>query len=169
MGGQVMARRATFAKGKYYVELAANSEKDQTPALRAFVTEMEKRLAGRSTPPEAIAWFPPDKLTAVRLIPQSVLGVSLLKRGYVAQYAVGKAFVVAEVSPESASDVLRKLRARFGQSVAAQVADEAFQANDQYLGGLCIFRKGRYLGGYANLPEGKDAATLATTLAARIP
>jgi hypothetical protein len=169
MGGQVMPRRASFCKGKYYVELAPHPDKDHTPALQAFVAEMEKRISGRSAPPDALAWFPPDKLTAARLIPQSVWGLSLLKRGYVAQYELGKAFVVAEVSPESASDVLKKLRERFGQSVAAQVADEAFQTNDQYLGGLCIFRKGRYLGGFANLPEGKDAAALATSLAARIP
>jgi hypothetical protein len=169
MGGQIMPRRAAFCKGKYYVELAANPEKDYTLALEAFVAEMEKRISGRSAPPAALAWFPPEKVTSVRLIPESVLGLSLLKRGYVAQYESGKAFVVAEASPESATAVLKKLRKSFGQTVTAQVADEAFRANDQYLGGLCFFRKGRYLGGFANLPEGKDAAALAASLAARLP
>jgi hypothetical protein len=94
MGGQILPRRATFCKDKYYVELAANPEKDHTPALKAFVGEMEKRIVGRSTPPDALAWFPTEKLMSARLIPESVLGLRPLKRGYVAQYESGKAFVV---------------------------------------------------------------------------
>jgi hypothetical protein len=97
------------------------------------------------------------------------LGLRLLKRGYVAQYESGKAFVVAEASAESASAVMAKLRERFGATTPAEIADEAFQAKDQYLGGLCFFRKGRYLGGFANLPDAQDGASLAAALAARIP
>jgi hypothetical protein len=169
MGGQILPRRATFCKGKYYVELAANPEKDHTPALKVFVGEMEKRIAGRSTPPDALAWFPPEKLMSARLIPESVLGLRPLKRGYVAQYESGKAFVVVEESAESAAAVMNKLRERIGQTTPTKIADEAFQANDRYLGGLCVFRKGRYLGGFANLPRPQDAATLATALVGRIP
>ncbi len=169
MGGQILPRRATFCKDKYYVELAANPEKDHTPALKAFVGEMEKRIVGRSTPPDALAWFPTEKLMSARLIPESVLGLRLLKRGYVAQYESGKAFVVAEESAESAAAVMNKLRERIGQTTPTKIADEAFQANDRYLGGLCVFRKGRYLGGFANLPRPQDAATLATALVGRIP
>jgi len=169
MGGQISPRRASFAKGKFYVELAANPDKDHTPALQAFVAALEKRIEGRSKPPEALAWFPPDGLASVRLIPESVLGLRALKRGYVAQYGESKAFIVIEESPESASAVLQKLRARFADATGAKVADEAFQAKDQYLGGLCVFRKGKYLGGYANTPEPGDAATLAAKLAARLP
>lgn len=169
MGGQILPRRATFCKDKYYVELAANPEKDHTPALKAFVEEMEKRIVGRSTPPDALAWFPTEKLMSARLIPESVLGLRLLKRGYVAQYEAGKAFVVAEESAESAAAVMNKLRERIGQTTPTKIADEAFQANDRYLGGLCVFRKGRYLGGFANLPRPQDAASLATALVGRIP
>jgi hypothetical protein len=169
MGGQILPRRATFCKDKYYVELAANPEKDHTPALKAFVEEMEKRIVGRSTPPDALAWFPTEKLMSARLIPESVLGLRLLKRGYVAQYEAGKAFVVVEESAESAAAVMNKLRERIGQTTPTKIADEAFQANDRYLGGLCVFRKGRYLGGFANLPRPQDAASLATALVGRIP
>ena len=169
MGGQILPRRATFCKDKYYVELAANPEKDHTPALKAFVEEMEKRILGRSTPPDALAWFPTEKLMSARLIPESVLGLRPLKRGYVAQYEAGKAFVVAEESAESAAAVMNKLRERIGQTTPTKIADEAFQANDRYLGGLCVFRKGRYLGGFANLPRPQDAASLATALVGRIP
>ena len=169
MGGQISPRRASFAKGKFYVELAANPDKDHTSALQAFVAELEKRIQGRSTPPEALAWFPADGLVSVRLIPKSVLGLRALKRGYVAEYAQGKAFIVMEESPESAATVLQKLRTRFTDATGAKVADEAFKAKDEYLGGLCIFRKGKYLGGYANAPEPSEAASLATTLVARIP
>ena len=169
MGGQIMPRRALFCKDKYYVELAANPEKDQTAALRAFVREAEKRIPGRSLPPAALSWFPTEKLASVRLIPESVLGLRLLKRGFVAHYEQGQAFVVIEASPESAAAVLSKLRQRFGEAAPAQVADEAFQADDQYLGGMCVFRKGRYIGGFANMPDPKDATTQAASLAEHIP
>jgi hypothetical protein len=169
MGGQVMPRRALFCKDKYYVELAANPEKGRTEALRAFVGEAEKRITGRSTPPAALSWFPAEKLTSVRLIPESVLGLRLLKRGFVAHYEQGQAFVVIEQSPESAVAVLSKLRQRFGEATPTQVADEAFQADDQYLGGLCVFRKGRYIGGFANMPDTNEATTQAASLAEHIP
>ena len=169
MGGQILPRRALFCKGKYYVELAANPEKGQEAALRAFVSATETRITGRSTPPAALSWFPSAKLASVRLIPESVLGLRLLKRGFVAHYEQGQAFVVMEESPGSAAAVLSQLRQRFGEATAARVADEAFQTDDQYLGGLCMFRKGRYIGGFANMPDAKDATTQATSLAERIP
>lgn len=169
MGGQILPRRASFAKGKFYVELAANPGEDYRRTLRAFVVELEKRIEGRSAPPEALAWFPAEGLTSVRLIPQSVLGLPPLKRGYVGQYATGQAFIVTEASAESAAAVLATLRERFAGATAAGVADEAFQSKDQYLGGICIFRKGKYLGGYANTSGPHEAANLAATLAARLP
>jgi hypothetical protein len=169
MGGQITPRRALFCKDKYYVELAANPEKGQTAVLQAFVKAAEKRIAGRSTPPAALSWFPTGKLTSVRLIPESVLGLRLLERGFVAHYDQGQAFVVIEQSPETASAVMGKLRQRFGEAAPAQVADEAFQADDQYLGGLCMFRKGRYIGGFANMPDAKGATTQAASLAEHIP
>ncbi|HUU13791.1 MAG TPA: DUF6599 family protein [Terriglobia bacterium] len=169
MGGQVQPRRAVFAKDKFYVELAANPDKDHTPALRAFVAEIEKRIAGRTDPPEALSWFPAEKLVSVRLIPESVLGLSALRRGYAAQYEYGKAFVVQEDSAGSAAAVMGKLRKRFDPTRAAQVADEAFKATDKYLGGICFFRKGRFIGGFANLSDDEDGPALARTLAARIP
>jgi hypothetical protein len=169
MGGQVMPRRGTFAKGNHYVEISATPDVDHTPVLTAFIAAMEKRVEGSSTPPDALVWFPPEKLVSARLIPESVLGVRLLKRGYVAQYDQGKAFLVLETSPQSATAVMTKLRARYPAAQAAPVADEALQLQDKYLGGVCFFRKGKYIGGYANMPDGATAATASATLAARIP
>ena len=169
MGGQVLPRRGTFAKGNYYVEISAMPDVDHTPAITAFVTAMEARLEGRTTLPDALAWFPPEKLVSARLIPESVLGVRLLKRGYVAQYDQGKAFVVLETSSESAAAVMSKLRQRYPTAQATQIADEALQMQDKYLSGVCFFRKGQYIGGYANMPDGAAAVTASASLAARIP
>ncbi len=171
MGGQILPRKATFAKGKYYVELAAEPERDHSAALRAFALAMEKRLSGQTEPPEVLRWFPPERLVAgsVRLVPESVLGLRLLQRGYVAEYEFGKAFLVAESTPEAAAAVMSKLRARWGQTKPVQVADEGFEASDRFLGRLCFFRKGRYIGGFANLREGEDAVALSSRLAARTP
>jgi hypothetical protein len=63
---------------------------------------------------------------------------------------------------------MQKLRARFGQVAAANLADEAFAADDQYLGRLFIFRKARLIGGYSIKAEGHDPAALAAALAAQV-
>ena len=172
MGGQVQAQSALFAKGKYYVEIAevaANAEADHSATIQAFVAKIQERLEGRDTAPEALEWFPKESLASVRLVPESVLGLRLLKRGYVAKYAQGQAFVVLEATPESAVEVMKKLRERFEGASPAQIGDEAFQAKAPYLEGICVFRKGRYVAGYANLPEAQQAVTLAAKLAIRIP
>jgi hypothetical protein len=169
MGGQIMPRRGTFAKGKYYVEISATPDIDHSAALTAFTAAMEKRLEGSSTPPDALGWFPKEKLVSVRLIPESVIGVRLLKRGYVAQYDTGKAFLILETSPQSAAAVMVKLRVRYPTAQAAHVADEAIEVQDKYLGGVCFFRKGKYIGGYANMPDGATATAAAVNLAARVP
>lgn len=172
MGGQIQLQSASFAKGKYYVELvvtAASPESDHQAALQAFVARMVERLDGRDTAPKALKWFPQENLASTRLVPESVLGLRLLKRGFVAKYKQGQAFIVLEVSPESAAEVLKELRERFDGASSAQVGDAAFQATTQYLGTICFFRKGRYLAGYANLSDPHEAVSLAVQLAARIP
>lgn len=169
MGGQVQTRRASFAKGKYYVEIAASPDGDYLAALQAFVDKIEPLVQGRSTPPEALDWFPKERLASVRLVPESVLGLKQLKRGYVAKYEEGQAFVVLEPSEESAAEVFKKVQARFADALAAKVGDEAFQTQTQYLNGVCIFRKGRYVAGYANLQDSAAAVERATLLAGRVP
>lgn len=170
MGGQVLPRRAMFAKDKYFVEIAASPDKDHTAALRAFVAALEKSINGRSAPPDVIAWFPKANLLpdSVRLVPESVLGLRLLKRGYVGQYDFGKAFLVSEASPEAAAQAMAKLKERIGETTPARIADEAFTGTDKYLNGLCVFRKGRFVGGFANLKSGQDVSAEAARFASLI-
>jgi hypothetical protein len=168
MGGQIVPRRAIFAKGKFYVEIAVNQEGDHTAVLQAWTAAIERGIEGRTDPPAALAWFPAAGQQSARLVPESVLGIRLLQRGYVAEYAFGKAFAVTEESAAAAAAVMEKLRARFAGASPAAIADEAFQATDQYLGRVCIFRKGRMIGGYGNVADGQDAAALAGVLAARL-
>ena len=172
MGGQVQPQSASFAEGKYYVEIVVNSADPNTihtAELTALVNRMARRIEGRETPPEALAWFPQENLTSAGLVPQSVLGLKELKRGYVAKYKQGQAFIVLEDSPESAAAVMKELRERFDGAIDAKVGDEAFQDKAQYLDGICIFRKGLALAGYADLPTAQEAATQAAKLATRIP
>ena len=86
-----------------------------------------------------------------------------------AKYKQGQAFIVQEASPQAAAEVLKSLRERFDGATPAAVGDEAFQAKAKYLDGICIFRKGRYVAGYANLPLSGQAVALAAKLAARLP
>lgn len=168
MGGQIVPRRAIFAKGAYYAEIAANPEGDYTALLKQWTGELDKIIPGTTTPPAALSWFPTQKRQSIRLVPESVLGIRILSRGYAAQYEFAKAFVVTEASEESAAAAMKKLRARYAETSDAKAGDEAFQAKDQYLGRLCFFRKGKYLGGYANVADGQDPVALAAALAAGI-
>jgi len=138
MGGQILERKATFAKDRYYVELAANPAKDHRASLEKYVALIEKSIAGRSEPPAVINFFPTARLVSdsVRLVPQSVLGLRILKSGYTAQYDFGKAFLVREASPESAVNVMTRLKERLGQTAELQIGDEGFKGTDKYLDGL---------------------------------
>jgi hypothetical protein len=170
VAGQITPRKGFFVKDKYYVEIAANPERDFTAALRAFLSVIEKSIQGRSTLPDALGWFPTENLVAesIRLVPESVLGLRLLKTGYVAQYQAGKGFLVREASPEAAAQLFAKLKERFGQTAPVRIADEAFTATDKYLSGMCMFRKGSFVGGYANLSSGHDGVAETEKLAAMI-
>lgn len=170
VNGQVTQRKGIFTKDKYYVEISANPEKDHSATLRAFLSVIEKNIQGRTTLPDAFGWFPAENLTpeSIRLVPESVLGLRLLKSGYVAQYQAGKGFLVRESSPEAAAQVFAKLRERFGQTSPAPIADEAFTASDKYLNGVCVFRKGTFIGGFANLPEGRNGVAETERLAANV-
>jgi hypothetical protein len=170
--GQVLPRRATFAKGRHYAEIAASPDKDHRGALRAFVNALETAIPGEGRVPDAVAWFPADGLApdSVRLVPESVLGLRALKSGYVGQYAVGRALVVPEATPDAAAATMAKLKARFaGAEPVAGLGDEAFAARDAYLGGLLLFRKGARVGGVANVAADADATALARALLARLP
>ena len=172
MGGQVQAQSAIFAKGKFFVEIAqvvSNTSTDNHAMLQALVTKIAGLIEGRETTPEPLEWFPKENQTSAVLIPESVLGIKLLKRGYVAKYKQGQAFIVLETSPESAAEVMQKLRAKFDGATDAKLADQAFQVKAQYLGGLCVFRKGNYIAGYSNLPDPDAASVLAAQLATHIP
>jgi len=172
MGGQIQKQSASFARGKYYVELvevAANPDTDDTATMKAFVASMLEHLEGRETPPAALDWFEKENLTQIRLVPESVLGLRELKRGYVAKYKQGQGLIVQQDSPEAAAAVLNSLRQRFAGAEAVQVGDEGFQATAKYLIGICFFRKGKFVGGYTNLPKAQDATVQAGILASRIP
>jgi hypothetical protein len=168
VNGQVTPRKGFFAKDKYYVEIAANPEKDHSATLRAFLSVIEKGIQGRTTLPDAFGWFPAENLVpdSIRLVPESVLGLRLLKSGYVAQYQAGKGILVRESSPDAAAQVFAKLKARFSQASPASIGDEAFTATDKYLNGVCMFRKGAFIGGFANLPEGRNGVAESEKLAA---
>ena len=168
MGGQIVPRRLIFAKGKYYLEIAAEPEGDHTPALKEWAAALAKSVEGSTSPPAALSWFPTEKQQSLKLAPESVLGLRLLKRGYVAQYDYGKAFVVFEDTPDSAGAVMQKLRDRFGETTPAKLGDEAFQTTDKYLGRLCFIRKGQYIAGYAITADGMDPAALSAALVAKI-
>ena len=169
MNGQIVPRRAFFAKGRYFLEIGANPEGDHTPALQQWTAALDKVVPGSTSLPLPLAWFPEEQRQSLRLVPESVLGIRILKRGYAAQYDYGKAFVVQEATPQSAGGIMEQLRKRFGETTPAAIADEAFQAADPYLGRLCVFRKGAYIGGFAISGDGMDPVALSKALAGRVP
>ena len=171
MGAQVLPRKVIVAKGRYYLEIAAEPEGDHSSLLRELGKALADRVQGRSTPPDALEWFPQQGLQpgSARLIPQSVLGLRMLKRGYVAQYENGsKAFVVADASPEAAAVTLEKLKARLTNISDLKAGDCGFVGSDKYLGAMAVFRTGRYIAGHASLPVGADITKLSVALAGKV-
>ena len=85
-GGQVVDRKVIFVKGACYAEIAAEPEGKHADLLRTAAKEWEKKLTGSAEPPAELKWFPKEKLQpgSPRLVPQSVLGMRMLKRGYLA-------------------------------------------------------------------------------------
>jgi len=172
MGGQILPQSVLFARGRSFVEIVetdGDSAASQPTAIQIFAARMLPLLDGRETPPEPIQWFVAENRTSVRLVPQSVLGLRVLQRGYVASYEQGQAFIVSEDSTETASAVMKKLREHFSAVSPSQIADEAFQGKVAYLDGICIFRKGHFVAGYTNLPDATQAASLAAQLATHVP
>jgi hypothetical protein len=168
-GGQVLPTKVVFVKDRFYVELSVESTNDHAALLTAAARALDKEIPGIADPPAEIGWFAQAGLQPgfPRLVPQSVLGLRMLKRGYIAQYEQGKAFFVAEASPEAAAELVKKLKERFAPAGEAKIGDEAWLAEDRYLGKMCLFRKGRRIGGYTNAAG--DPAALAATLAAALP
>jgi len=169
-GAQVTPRKAVFVKGKYYVEVAAEPEGDHAALLKDVIARFEKTFEGATAPPPQVAWFPAEGLMPgfPRLVPQSVLGLRMLKRGYLAQYGQGKAFVVTEASADEAKALFGQLKQRFTPNEALEAGEEAFSTQDRYLGRICIFRKGTHVGGWTNLKDGADPGSLAKALAAKL-
>lgn len=90
------------------------------------------------------------------MVPQSVLGIRLLKAGYVGQYEFGKGFLVPEESTVTAGQVFAQLKTRLEGVQAISAGEEAYCGKDTYLDGLCVFRQGRFLGGFAGIKTGQS-------------
>jgi hypothetical protein len=170
-GGQVTARKVIFVKGQYFAEIAAEPEGDHAELLRKAALAWAARIPGSTDAPAALGWFPKEGLEPgfPRLVPQSVLGLRMLRRGYIAQYGYGRAVAVIEDSPEAARGVFEKLKERFSPNQPLPGALEGFTAQDRFLGRVCFFLKGSRIGGWTAVAEGKDPAALAAALAARLP
>ncbi len=166
---QIMPRRATFAKGSYFVELAAHE--DQLEALEAFVKALEPGVPGPTDPPAMVGYFPAEGLDAasLRLVPQSVLGLRMLARGYVASYSDGRAFLVEEASADAAAGVMKQLEERLTENSTAGIGDGAITGKDRYLGRMCVARKGSYLAGFVTRDAGADIEAHVTALVAKLP
>ncbi|MDR3793333.1 MAG: hypothetical protein P4L03_08125 [Terracidiphilus sp.] len=171
IGGQVQKQSAIAAKGKFYVEIvetAVKANADDSAFLRERTTKILGLLEGGSEPPRTIAWFVPDDLVQVRMVPESVLGLKQIKRGYAAKYKQGQAFIAEQSTVEEATALVKALEEKF-KGTAASVGEEGFTAKAKYLDGICVFRKGRVVAGAANLPDPDAALAQAKKLAARIP
>jgi hypothetical protein len=166
---QIMPRRSTFAKGSYFVELAAHV--DEPEALEAFVKALEPGIPGPTDPPAMAGYFPTEGLdgATLRLVPQSVLGLRMLKSGYVASYPDGRAFLVAEDSADAAADVMKQFEERLTEASPAEIGDGALTGKDRYLGRICVARKGSHIAGFATREAEADLEAHVTALVGNLP
>ncbi len=171
MSAQITGQRATLVKGQYYVEVSASPGGDHAELLRGILARLVERLPGTTELPAPLGWFPREGLDegSVRLVPQSVLGLRVLRRGYLARYDYGRAFLVREESAEQAAAVLEALVKRLGEAQRVDVGEEGYTGTDRYLGRMCVARKGTYVFGFAGLSGDRDGVAEARQLASRIP
>jgi hypothetical protein len=168
--GQVTPTKATFAKGVYYGEVSIEPQGEHTSILREAAKALAARLEGSTGAPPQLAWFAKEGLQPgwPRLIPQSLLGLRMLTRGYLGQYEDGRAFVVTESSVEAARSLFTKLKERLAPAGAASAGEESYTGEDRFMGRFCFFRKGVHVGGYVNA-KAADPARHARLLADRLP
>ena len=168
--GQVTAAKAIFVKGKYFVEVSIEPQGDNAAALEAAARAMEKLTPGASAVPSQIGLFPTKDLLAgsPRLIPQSVLGLRMLKRGYLGLYSNGRLFFVTEESDAAAKALFAKLKERFPPAVPAVAGDDGYSGEDRLLGKFCLFRKGKHVGGFVSATDSAEAIKLAADFAAKL-
>jgi hypothetical protein len=97
------------------------------------------------------------------------MGLRMLKRGYLAKYEDGRAFIVHEESPDSAAAVLAQFEERLSDAAQAGIADNSTQGKDRYLGQMCVAQKGSYLIGFATRNADADLPGRVSAIAANLP
>ena len=98
MGGQISRGAPSSPRVRTTSWCRRRARGDHTAILRP--DGGLRSASGSSDVPVAVV-FPSEGQQSPRLVPESVLGIRILKRGYVAQYDFGKAFVVREASTDS--------------------------------------------------------------------
>ena len=131
MGGQLLPQSLLFAKGRTFVEIVetdGSAAGNQRAALQAFAAKIAPLLEGREAPPEALQWFPPEHQTSIALVPESVLGLVALKRGFVAEDpSRDRPLLSWRSRPRPARLGGREaFRERFAGVAPVPIADEAF-------------------------------------------
>jgi hypothetical protein len=166
--GQVGPTKTIFVKGKYFVEVSIEPEGDHSADLEKYARAIEPGIAGSTATPAQIALFPKAGLQpgSPRLVPQSVLGLRMLSKGYLGIYDNGRLFFVTEASPDAAKALFAKLKQRFPPAADAKAGDEAYSGDERLLGHFCLFRKGARVGGFVSAKEGADPVKLAAEFAA---
>ena len=161
--GQVMPRNATFVKGSYYVELAANPAKDHTAALEAL--PRTSRLASRLHRTAGRAELVSERPARTRL---RAAGSAERARHADAQARLRRYICVrARVCRPGGFRrfgvrcLIEVEGAGLRSGSAANVGDEAFTGADRYLGKVCFARKGAYVLGFVNIKEGDGKAPAA--------
>jgi hypothetical protein len=84
---------------------------DYPSELHACAKAIEKSNLGQTALPAILEWFPKENIAneyAVRLIPDRVLDLRMLKSGCAGQYAFGKVFIISESSPDAADQCMKK-------------------------------------------------------------
>jgi hypothetical protein len=161
--GQVVDGRAIFTRDRFFAELAAEPSLP-ADALGELAVLLNGQLSGEAVLPAVLSWFPAEGIRreTLRMVPQSVLGISQLRRGFVAEYESGvRAVIVLEKSEAAARQVMEALRRRWeGESEPLDLGEEGIRARDRYLGSVWLFRKGAVVGGGA----ARDAAGLEGTV-----
>ena len=157
--------RIEFWQGPFYVELRIPSAEER-PSVLALAREFAGALPPTEAWPAYLKLLPTGTRVArsEQYLPSDFLGRAFLQRAVSARYKLpGREAVVFACrydSPKEAAAALERFEAvlrkqRLTRPLA--LGEKGFLADDDLLGTLAVFRRGRYLGGMTR--HAKDPAT----------
>jgi hypothetical protein len=163
-----------FLNGPYYVKISSsNTGDDDRNILIQFAKKVVANLGEGKKMPFLLASFPDEGRVknADKFIGKNFLGYSYLHSAFTVDYELsGQKFKLFLMEGSSAEDCRNRLQRYFQQvkRPPGDIAEGRYEISDPYHGTIGLFWKGKYIGGFVNLPPSPLREKYLSALEARL-